>query len=76
MLWRTATRDGRNESIHQNPLCSNTSCHMVLEQKDKGYFCKKCDKQYSILGDYYTIVDEVNRSWKGSKSVFARPCPH
>jgi hypothetical protein len=69
MLWRTATRDGRNESIHQNPLCSNTSCHMVLEQKDKGYFCKKCDKQYSILGDYYTIVDEVNRSWKGHQTL-------
>ena len=69
MLWRTAARDGRNESIHHNPLCSNTSCHMVLEQKDNGYFCKKCDKQYPIPVDYHIIVDEVDRSWKGYQTL-------
>ncbi len=69
MLWRTVTRDGRNESIHHSPLCSNTSCHMVLEQKDKGYFCKKCDKQYSIPGEYYAIVDDVDRSWRGYQTL-------
>ncbi len=69
MLWRTAIRDGRRESIDHNPLCSNTSCHMVLQQKDGGYFCKKCDKQYSIHGDYHTIVDEVDRSWRGHQTL-------
>ncbi len=69
VLWRTIIKERGNERIHFNPLCPNTSCHMLLQQKDSGYFCTKCDKQYFFNKSYYEIQDEVQRSWEGHKTL-------
>lgn len=70
MLWRTASRDGDRPYIHHAPLCANSSCHMVLEQKEGGYYCVKCDKQYSTNGkNYHQINKEVEAAWEGHQTL-------
>ncbi len=65
VLWRTVVGAHGNEFVAENPLCPNSTCHMVLEIRADGYFCAKCDKIYPRKKDHSTLVREVRASWEG-----------
>lgn len=65
VLWRTVINGHGNEFIADNPLCPNSTCHMVMENRSDGYFCVKCGKVYPRKKDHSAIVREVRASWEG-----------
>jgi len=65
VLWRTVINGRGNEFIAETPLCPNSTCHMILENRADGYHCAKCEKLYARNKDHSTLVSQVRSAWEG-----------
>lgn len=69
VLWNVVEHPVGHEFLSETPLCSNSTCHTLMETQDNGYFCSKCDKKYQRNKDHSTTVREVRASWQGFKTL-------
>lgn len=65
VLWRTVTSSRGHEFIADTPLCPNSTCHMILDNKTEGYYCAKCNKTYPRKREHSAMLREVRASWEG-----------
>jgi hypothetical protein len=69
VLWRTIINDFGIEFIADTPLCPNSTCHMLLQNKAEGYYCAKCDKLYKRKKFHVETIREVRDSWEGFNTL-------